>query len=60
MEKEPSRLDEIRARLALLYGELGQVTDKRDVRRVAELQTEIKALLREQRLTHEADTKPGR
>jgi hypothetical protein len=44
---KPSRLDEIKGRLALLYVELGQATAKGDVRRVAELQSQIKALIRE-------------
>jgi hypothetical protein len=47
MDKKPSRLDKIKARLAQLYMEQGQAIAKSDVRRAAELQTEIKALMRE-------------
>lgn len=41
------RLDEIKARLAQLYLEEEEATAKSDLRRVAELQTEINILNRE-------------
>ena len=42
-----ARLDEIKARLALLYAEQGNATVKIGARQAAELQAEIKALNRE-------------
>jgi hypothetical protein len=45
--KEPTPLDEIKARLARLYMEVGQATAKGDLRRVVELQAQIKVLMRE-------------
>jgi hypothetical protein len=47
MDTEPLRLGKIKARLAQLYVEQGQATANSDVRRLAELQTEIKVLIRE-------------
>jgi hypothetical protein len=45
--KEPTLFDKIKARLALLYIELGQATAKGDLRHVVELQAQIKVLMRE-------------
>jgi hypothetical protein len=45
--RDTLRLDEIKARLAQLYLEEEEATAKSDLRRVAELQTEINALNRE-------------
>ena len=47
MDTDTLRLDEIKARLARLYLEEEEATAKGDLRRVAELQTEINALNRE-------------
>jgi hypothetical protein len=47
MDTDTLRLDEIKARLARLYLEEEEATAKGDLRRVAELQTEINALSRE-------------
>lgn len=45
--KDPTPLEKIKARLAMLYMEVGKATAKGDLRRVVELQAEIKILMRE-------------
>jgi hypothetical protein len=47
MDTKPLRLAEIKARLEKLYVEQWEATAKSDLRRAAELQSEIKALNRE-------------
>lgn len=46
-EKTSSRLEEIKARLTVLYAEQGLASAKGDSRRAAELQAEINAANRE-------------
>jgi hypothetical protein len=47
MDTKPLRLAEIKARLAKLYLEQEEASSKSDLRRMAELQNEIKVLNRE-------------
>jgi hypothetical protein len=46
-KKGPSRLDEVKARLAALYMEVDQATAKGNLQHVVELQAQIKVLMRE-------------